>query len=347
MRRTMLRAALLACGAFGLASACSSEKVGPPPAPPVNWNSLQAKPVVDAGEPKATEREAAIASAYTKALGDFGGLPALLDETVNMRFGKQIAHGRESVVKLHDTLFGAFSQRSVVASRVWLTESFQAIELTISGTQTREWMGVAPTQKPAAIKCIMLVWTQDAGTISEVHLMFDVNSVKAQLTGAAPLPAANPPHVFEATNSLDEMSNKAMVRSSINALESLTHTGSGDAGTLVTGEAGYLSTFTDDVEIFGSGKSLHGKDDARAYFRTMRGAISQLDTMVINTFAAGPFVVVEYTINGEQVAPLSSIPFTRSQLVALNVIDVVELKDGKIWHVWRYDNPFELSAPKP
>ena len=60
MRLTKLTATLLLGGSLmARMGACSSEKVGPPPAPPVNWASLQVVPVADAGEPKATEKERA------------------------------------------------------------------------------------------------------------------------------------------------------------------------------------------------------------------------------------------------------------------------------------------------
>ena len=76
----------------------------------------------------------------------------------------------------------------------------------------------------------------------------------------------------------------------------------------------------------------------------MRASIGQLDTLVNNTLGAGAFVIVEYTISGEQQGPIGNIPFKSSQLVTLNVIDVVELRDHKIAHVWRYDNPSEIVS---
>ena len=173
--------------ALALFVACSSDKVGPPPAPPVNWASLQPQPRPDAGQLKPTEREALVASAYAKALADFGTLPKLLGESANMRFGKQTAHGREAALAMHESIFGAFAQRTVATSRVWMNERYQAIEFSITGSQTRDWMGLAATQKQATIKGIMLVWTSDDGSIEDVHVMFDVAQVKAQLLGAGDL----------------------------------------------------------------------------------------------------------------------------------------------------------------
>ncbi len=335
--------------ALALFVACSSDKVGPPPAPPVNWASLQPQPRPDAGQLKPTEREALVASAYAKALADFGTLPKLLGESANMRFGKQTAHGREAALAMHESIFGAFAQRTVATSRVWMNERYQAIEFSITGSQTRDWMGLAATQKQATIKGIMLVWTSDDGSIEDVHVMFDVAQVKAQLLGAATQGTSPAARVFESTASPDEATNVQAVRDSLDALEVRTHESqrldAGKAAPLIEGEAGYLSTFTDDVELYtGRPDPLHGKDQAKAHFRSMRASIGQLDTLVNNTLGAGAFVIVEYTISGEQQGPIGNIPFKSSQLVTLNVIDVVELRDHKIAHVWRYDNPSEIVS---
>jgi len=56
---------------------CSSETVAQPPAAPVNWQSLEAKPVVDAGAEIVTAKERALPEAYAGAIASAGFLSAL------------------------------------------------------------------------------------------------------------------------------------------------------------------------------------------------------------------------------------------------------------------------------
>ena len=54
------------------------------------------------------------------------------------------------------------------------------------------------------------------------------------------------------------------------------------------------------------------------------------------------FVVVEYHIVGEQRGPIGRIPAQKDNLLKMFDVDVVQLKDHKITHIWRYDNPAQL-----
>ena len=121
-----------------LSAACSEETVPLPPAPPVNY-SPAFRMSLDAGPLKATDLERAAASNYEKALGSpgFSALGPLLNEDAHSAFaGMKDAHGRDKVVEAHEALFGAFDHRRFVVSRVWLTDSSQAIEWTMTGVRT-------------------------------------------------------------------------------------------------------------------------------------------------------------------------------------------------------------------
>jgi ketosteroid isomerase-like protein len=336
----------LALVAFG--AACTNEETVPrPPAPPVNW-STQMRASADAGPVRATDKERAAAGAYTKALVSPGlaQLASVLDEDAHFSFGgMKDAHGRDKVVEAHNALFGAFDQRSFVTTRLWITDSAQALEWTMTGVQAREWEGVAPTQKPATIKGLTLLWTNDDGSITDVHVTFDEAVVKVQL-GAGPkelagLPPPQAPPAGTATQELEqarsdvESSNVAQVRAWLSALEK------GD-------EAGYLATMNDDVEVSTPerAQAARGKEEARTYYKTIRKEIGELDTSIDNVWGVKDFVIVEYFIVGTQLAPLGWIPLQRERLLKMAVTDVVELREGKIAHVWRYDNPAQvLTSP--
>jgi ketosteroid isomerase-like protein len=227
-------------------------------------------------------------------------------------------------------------------TRLLRTDSAQAVEWTMTGVQTKDWLGAAATNRPAAFKGMTLLFTQDDGTISEIHVYFDAAVVKAQL-GVGPkelagLPPAPPPsgapQVIEASHSPEEEHNVIAARATLDALEK-------------ADEAAYAATMTDDVvvETLERAQPMHGRDDLKAYYRSMHKAILQLDTTLDNSLGVGHYAVAEYFIAGEQIAALGWIPAQRDKVVRLQVVDVMEIRDGKVAHVWRYDNPAQSPAP--
>jgi len=131
------------------------------------------------------------------------------------------------------------------------------------------------------------------------------------------------------------MDNVGTVRTALDALEN--------------SEPMYLNSFTDDIEVHTLERAdpARGKDEPRAYYRATHKAIAQLDTTLVNGWSMPNFAVVEYTIAGEQIAPLGWIPLQKDAVIRLHVVDVCEIRDGRIARVWRYDNPSEIVAPGP
>ncbi len=346
---------LAALTSFGFA-ACSSDSVEPPPQPPVNWQSFAARAPIDAGTGP-TPRERAIAPGYVTALASagFAELGPWLAEDARFGFpGASDAHGRDAVVRAHQVLFGAFDARALTTSRIFRTSAEQTVEWTMTGLQARDWMGVAATGKPVVIHGLALLYTQDAGSITDVRVSFDVASVKAQLgAGPKPAPASPPsapsagvdaggsgnagvPEIVDQTGSPEETANVSTVRASLDALEK------GNLGA-------YLASFADGVELAPMGRTpgWHAKSDAGAYFAAMHKAIGQLDTTMTDGWGAGSFAVIVYTIAGQQVGPLGGIAVQRDKAVLLHVVDIAEIREGKIARIWRYDNPGEIMATPP
>lgn len=264
-----------------------------------------------------------------------------------MRFeypGMPDGRGRPGVVQSHQTLFGPFDRRVVTMTRLLRSDSAQAIEWTMAGVQTKEWMGAAATNRPVSFKGLTLLFTNDDGTISDIHVYFDAAVVKAQLgvgpkelAGLAPTPApTSAAQVVEAIHSPDEARNVVVGRSALDALEN-------------RDEAGYVATMTDDVvvETLERAQPMRGRDDERAYFKAIHRAIGQLDTTLDNAFGVTQYAVIEYFVAGEQLGALGWVPAQHDKVVRLQVVDVEELHDGKIAHVWRYDNPGQIVGAGP
>ncbi len=366
LERPRMHIRWIGCAAgVALVAACG-ETLAPPPAPPVNWASFDHPGPVDAGPNAPTRPEMGVAPAYIAGLASpgFSGLAARLDLDCHFAFpGTSDVRGREAVVRAHETLLGAFDPRDVAQGRVWRTSSTQAVEWTFRGTQARDWMGVAATQKEATVRGVALLWTKDDGSITDVHLYFGVGDVRAQLGAApdgtsrartegasaarqarargasdtgdagdasAPGAVASPPATFDQTGADDERANVAAYRATLDALE-----GSDDAK--------YLASMADDVEIAGPDHApARGKAAARAYFRAMHAAIGQLDTTVTDAWGIGPYAVVEYTIAGVQLGPIGWVPAQHDKAARLHVVDIVEFAHGHVQSVWRYQNLAEL-----
>jgi ketosteroid isomerase-like protein len=320
-----------------LGCACAAETVERPAPPPVDWGSLQARhETFDAGTPSATERERAAAQAWCDAVAaeGFAPLAQLLDEEAHFTFaGAQYVLGRDKVVREHQARLGMLDSRRVTLTRVLLAESSQVLEWTLTGVHT-------PTHKNVTVRGVTLLWTKDDGSITDLHLYFDEALLLAQvgqgpkgLTAPPPSPARGPVALehFEHAGTAAEEKDLGAVRASLDALEN-------------NDEAAYLNTMTDDVEwvIPEVAEPLRGKAAPKGYFKNMRKALGQLDTQIDHALAAGPFVAVEYRITGEQKAPIGWVPLQKDALLALRVVDVTELRDGKIARVYRYENPLQL-----
>jgi ketosteroid isomerase-like protein len=342
MRPSRMLSALRVAMAGGLL-ACSSENAGSPPPAPIDWHSFDVPHGAAAVPPGPTPRERAVAEAYVGILGspDLGTLQAHLAGDVHFAFpGLPEGRGKDSVVRSHETLFGAFDQRTMRIMRLWRTDSVQALEWTLTGVQAREWMGAPPTGKPVAFKGLTVLFTQDDGTISDVHIYFDVAVVKTQLGVGpkglvAPPPAASssgPPEELGQNHGLDEANNVLVARATIDALEK-------------NDEAAYGATMTDDVvlETLDRAQPMRGREEERAWFRAMHRAIGLLDTTLGGAWGVTRYAVAEYFIAGEQTGPLGWVPMQKDKVVRLQVADVMEIRDGKVDHIWRYDNLAQIA----
>jgi hypothetical protein len=182
---------------------------------------------------------------------------------------------------------------------------------------------------------------KDDGSIIDVHVYVDVAVVKAQLgvgprdllSLPLPAPPAGTPQVFEQAGSADEPNHMALVQAWLDALEN-------------TKESEYVGTVTSDIEVntLERPQPTHGKEAARTYYRSMHAAIGQLDTTVNNAWAVAQFALVEYSIAGEQLGPIGSIPAQRDKVIRLELVDICEIVGGKIARVWRYDSPTQIWA---
>ncbi len=343
MRGSLSASLLFAASAL----ACSSETVEMPPAAPLHFlahvgSAAAVSPVTP------TNKERALAEAYTSALASpgFVELAPILGEQAQFALGARNTHGRERVIQGHEDVFGAFEERHFVTKRVWLTDSTrpldsQACEWTMTGVHAHDFMGISATHKPVVIQGLTLLWTNDDGILSGLHVYFDEGLVRAQLGGGSvelqdlsrAAPGTETPQIFERSGTPEETANVALVRAMIQALED-------------GNEKAFLATMNDDLAISTSdhAEPSTGKGAARDYFRTMRGSIRHLDTVIQNAWGVGSFVVLEYAITGLQQAPLPRVPFAAGRPLHTQFVDIAEIEGGRIAHIWRYADPVSFAS---
>ncbi len=324
--------------ALALLAACSPEVVPRPPPPPANWASLDTRPAPDAAVASVTESERAIAATYLQALssGDDAALGRVLADEVHFTLAgleTTAVYGRAAVARAHAALFAAYPTRTFAATRVLVTEHQQSIEWAMTGKDKE-------TGKPVGIRGVVVISTNDDGTIQDLHLYFDQGVLQAQVSGqpaeiaGLPLVAAPaaPVQRIEQNGGAAERADAAAVAHWLDALE--------------TDENAYAAAATDDVELATPQRATPaaGKPALRAYFEMMHRTISRLDTQLDSAIGVGPYVVAEYHVVGVQRAKYLYVP-VKDPVIKVGSVDVIEMKDGKIARVWRYDDPLEVLQP--
>jgi ketosteroid isomerase-like protein len=325
-------------------SGCGSAEVEQPAAPPVDVRFYQPTAARLVGPQKSpVERDRASAADFGRAMGDGDTktLTSLLDPDVDFSFpGMSGATERNGTLQAISDLFGAFTARKYAASRVWQIGEAAVVEWTMTGLQTGPWIGVTPAQKPVAIRGVSLLWFNLNGLINEVHIYFDCGAVLAQL-GSPPNNAiqTGPPAVLAPSPTLtiaggtqEEKTNVAIVNASWDALE-------------VKNEASYMAPFADTVEVtrFDRAGAEVGKEERRKFFRWVTTGISSLAQTPLNAWGAGNFVIEEYTLGGVHSGKLTPTP-PSGRTLRLNYLDIDEVQNGKITHIWTYGNTLELYA---
>jgi hypothetical protein len=343
----MRTAPMIALAAQALLTSCSSNSAGPPPPAPIDWRAFDVQRPRPAAPPAPTAKEREVAEAYARTLGstELRNLGPLLDEAAQSSFpGMPDAHGRDAVVSMHEQLFGALRGRRIALTRVWRTDSSQVLEWVVGGILAADPVNGPATSTPVTFRGLTILFTKDDGSIQDIHICFDTAMVQAQLGGGPrQLRSLNPPpwptgpvQVFDQSGGPEETPDAAAVRASLDAIDALD-------------EAAYVHSFADDAQLstLESAQPVLGKDGQLAYFKALHQEIAQLDTRIADVWGIASFVVVEYAINGEQIAPLGWVPLVRDRVVRLHVVDIVEMHDRRIGHVWRYDNLAEANAPGP
>jgi hypothetical protein len=106
----------------------------------------------------------------------------------------------------------------------------------------------------------------------------------------------------------------------------------------------------DNVEIYTLERRdpMRGKVAAKRYYEALDHAIAQITTTIDHIWGIEAFVVVEYSLSGLRLGATNRLPMMDDpQVVGLNIVDVVELSDGRIARIWRYDGAERPARAAP
>ncbi len=261
------------------------------------------------------------------------------DNAVVSVAGLNEVQGRDAIAANMAEWFETFKDVKLGFSRVWVKGDQMVLEWVINGKHHGELFGVKGTEQPIGHYGLSIVSFDQDGKVAREHRYGELGAVMSQIGGkgakAAPArpipPVPEKPETIAAKGTPEEEKNLEAVKTLFGALESRK-------------EADFLAAVSDDIEHDGllhldTGK---GKGEAKKFFQGFTKAFPDAKFEMTKAHAIGEYAIVESTMKGTQKGPLGAIAATKKP-VAIHLVDVVRVKDGKVARVWTYQNSVELQ----
>jgi len=330
-------------------AACGGEEATPPPKAPEAPVATAAPPPVAPEAPKEEAKPqpslAELQRKTSEGLGtalnahDAKKLASFYTENAKLKMaGMPDLDGRDAVAKHWEGVFKAFPTMKTAASRVWVKGDVVVVEWGWTGTHGAEFPpGVKATEKPVGAMGVDVMWFSPDGLVKEQHTYTDMTTVMGQIGAskqkARPVPtlATGAPQVIPATGSADETKNVETVAKTWAAFEKKS-------------DADFLAASADDVvwEDMTQPEPMKGKAAAKKFFQEMTKAFPDAKSTPTNAWGIGDYVIAEGTFTGTQKGPLFGMP-PKNKAVSLHMLDIVQLKDGKVVKGWTYGNDMEMA----
>jgi steroid delta-isomerase-like uncharacterized protein len=148
-----------------------------------------------------------------------------------------------------------------------------------------------------------------------------------------PIPAIpSAPETHLPTSSPDEEKNVEIAKSVLASLEPGKK------------EADFTNLLADDVEQDGLFhlEMAKGKDSAKKFYKSFTTSFPDAKFEATKTFGVGDYAIVESVLKATQKGALGTIPATKKP-IAIHVVDILKIKDGKVARAWTYQNSLELQ----
>jgi steroid delta-isomerase-like uncharacterized protein len=311
----------------------------PPPvtaAPPPTASATAEAPKPSLAEMQKTDLGAALDGLNQHDPAKFASVYAN-DAVVDVA-GLNELNGREAIQKNMAEWFDVFKNAKLGFSRVWTKGDTMVLEWVINATHHGELFGVKGTEQPIGHYGLSVVSFGPDGKVTHENRYGDLGAVMTQIGGSKAKATARPipeipktPDVVNAANTPAEEKNLEIAKSALGALESKK-------------EADFTALLADDVQNDGlfAIETTKGKDGAKKFFKTFTTAFPDAKFETSRALAIGDYAIVESVLKATQKGALGSIPATKKP-IAVHLVDVFQIKDGKIAHAWTYQNSLEMQ----
>ena len=257
------------------------------------------------------------------------------DNAVISVAGLNEVNGRDAIAQNMAEWFETFSKAKLGFSRVWVKEDVMVLEWVINGTHHGELFGVKGTEQPIGHYGLSIVQFNADGKVTRENRYGELGTVMTQVgTGAKAKPRPIP-DVPAAPETLiakgDEGKNVDVAKAALTALENKK-------------EADFTNVLTDDVEQDGVFhlETSKGKDGAKKFFKAFTTAFPDAKFEITKALAVGDYAIVESTLKGTHKGVLGALQPTKKP-IAVHLVDVFKMKDGKIARAWTYQNSLEMQ----
>lgn len=247
--------------------------------------------------------------------------------------------GRAGVEQNMAEWFETFKDVKLGFARVWAKNEMLVIEWVINGKHHGELFGVKGTEQPIGHYGLSVVTVNPEGKVASEHRYGELGTVMTQVaaagTKAKPRPIPPLPSSTEtvlAKSSPDEDKNIDVAKNVLGALEA----GKKDAD--------FTGLLADDIEQDGLFhlEMSKGKDGAKKFHKSFTTAFPDAKFEISKALGIGDYAIVESVLKATHKGPLGTIQPTKKP-IAIHVVDIFKIKDGKVARAWTYQNSLELQ----
>jgi steroid delta-isomerase-like uncharacterized protein len=327
------------------AAACGGDEptpVAPAPPAPAPPPPTTVEPVVEAPPPPKPSLAEMQKTGLGTALAGLNGhdpktfASVYADNAVISVAGLNEVNGREAIAQNMAEWFEVFSKAKLGFSRVWVKGETMVLEWVINGTHHGELFGVKGTEQPIGHYGLSIVTFDADGKVTRENRYGELGAVMTQVGGAGAKAKPRPiPEVPAAPETIlakgDDDKNVAAAKTALTALENKK-------------DADFTATLTDDVEQDGVFhlETSKGKDGAKKFFKSFTTAFPDAKFEVTRALGIGDYAIVESIMKATQKGALGTIPATKRP-IAVHLVDVFKMRDGKIARAWTYQNSLEMQ----
>jgi steroid delta-isomerase-like uncharacterized protein/uncharacterized protein (TIGR02246 family) len=306
----------------------------PPPPPPLETTPPPAPPKPSMAEMQKVAMQTALEGLNAHDAAKFASVYA--DNAMVSVAGLNELAGRAAVEQNMKEWFETFSKIKLGFRRVWIKGDVLVLEWVINGTHSGDLFGVKGKENPIGHYGLSLVWFDENGKVKRENRYGELGAVLTQADGKQKakeiptVPAAA--EMIPAKGSPEEDKLLEAAKGLHAAVEKKS-------------EADFLALVSDDFVYEGvvGFDQIKGKADTKKFFGGLTKAFPDIKFSPSAAWAIGDYVIVEYQMSGTHKAALGTVPASKKP-VNVHLVDVAQIKDGKVQRAWTYQNSVEFLS---